>query len=210
MGKLNFKKVMYILFIVAIATGFYGCPMKPKESTEVETVTNIKGSYPSAIINQYGSYKAFEKSILADLNVIRAQYGNVSLTSEWHAEAIAQAVSEINASINNPTHIYAYEYSDVTGMYRKDELCIISIQSELLDPSFVIEQLSNYSTEKIITDPDNIYVGIGLKVYEDKIAIVIDAYSKSDFNNFIIGSQKIVELDSNGTQYLNKSIWAFN
>jgi len=232
MGKLNIKKVNYILFTVVISIGFYGCTMKQADNSEVllasqvETVSTIKelsvqaqtiaqtttlaSADSSAIIKQYGSYEAFEKSILANLNTLRAQYGYGALTSEWHAEIIAQAVSEINASINNPRHIYAYEYPAVTGMYRNDELCIIGFQSELVDPSIVVEQLANYSTEKIISDSDNIYVGIGLKAYGDKIAIVIDAYSKSDFNSYIIGNQKILELGPSGDQYLNKSIWNVN
>jgi len=42
-----------------------------------------------------------------------------------------------------------------------------------------------------MNDSENIYVRIGLKPYDDKIAIVIDAYSKSDFTNYIIEGRKL-------------------
>jgi len=238
MGKSNIKKSNLILFSIFIAIGLYGCSIKQTDNSALELAsqvetsssinelsvqvqtsspilyntqsTSIASAYSSAIIRNFGSYQSFEKSILDNINVIRAQYGYCALTTEWHAETIAQAISEISASINNPTHLYAYDYPAIAGMYRNEEACLVGFELELLDPSFVAEQLTNYNTESVVTDSDNIYVGIGLKAYGDKIAIVIDTYNKSDFNNYIIGSQKIVETDTNGTQYLNKSIWAEN
>ena len=229
MRKSDIKKANLILLSAVMLIGFSGCSTKQAGNTEVElasqveTVSSIKelsvqtqsitqstvdvSTYSSAIIRKFGTYEAFEKSILDNINVIRAQSGYGALTSEWHAETIAQAISEINASINSPSHIYAYEYPTIAGMYRDDESCIIGFQTELLDPSFIAEQLSNYNTEKIVTDPDDIYVGIGLKAYGDKIAIVIDAYSNSDFTDYITGSKEITETDTNGTQYFNISIW---
>ena len=235
MGKLNSKKVTLILFVVIMSMDCFGCTKKRIDSTDViltlqvETASAIKelsvqaptnaealkdiqsaSTYSSTIINKFGSYEAYKKSILDDINLIRVQYGLGILITEWHAESIAQAVSEINGSMNTPAHIFAYDYPSITGMYRNNESCIVGFEKELLDPSFVVDLLTNYSTEKIVTDPDIIYVGFGLKSYENKIAIVVDAYSKAEFNSYIIGSQQIVETDPNGKQYLSKSIWGVN
>lgn len=140
----------------------------------------------SYIVNTYGSYEAYGKEVINEINKLRASYGYEPLVENARADEIAYKVNceQSSASIG---HWTGEQRPSLSGLYRNLESIGVAADLSWGDyaaPSAAAYDLTLDHTKGIVTKPDQKYIGISVMQCPDNnnyVVITIEAYSDLDF-----------------------------
>lgn len=140
----------------------------------------------SYIVNTYGSYEAYGKEVINEINKLRASYGYEPLVENARADGIAYKVNceQSSASIG---HWTGEQRPSLSGLYRNLESIGVAADlswGDYADPSAAAYDLTLDHTKGIVTKPDQKYIGISVMQCPDNnnyVVITIEAYSDLNF-----------------------------
>lgn len=140
----------------------------------------------SYIVNTYGSYEAYGKEVINEINKLRASYGYEPLVENARADEIAYKVNceQSSASIG---HWTGEQRPSLSGLYRNLESIGVAADlswGDYADPSAAAYDLTLDHTKGIVTKPDQKYIGISVMQCPDNnnyVVITIEAYSDLNF-----------------------------
>lgn len=136
----------------------------------------------SYIVNTYGSFEAYGKEVINEINKLRASYGYEPLVENARADEIAYKVNceQSSASIG---HWTGEQRPSLSGLYRNLESIGVAADlswGDYADPFAAAYDLTLDHTKGIVTKPDQKYIGISVMQCPDNnnyVVITIEAYS---------------------------------
>ena len=163
-------------------------PNTPAQDTEQDADSvDIPATSGSYIINTYGSYDAYAKEVIKEINKLRASYGYEPLTEHVKANEVAYKVN-CEQSATSTGHWTAEQRPSLQGIYRNLESIGAAADlfwSDYADPAATAYDLTMEHTKGIVTKPEQKYIGISVLPCSDVknyIVITIESYSETTFS----------------------------